>query len=61
MKVSPGGVYGVLKRHGLNKLPQNQRKRSIVAVKFLFLKTRPAKRLSVFNTPQLMMLHAPEL
>lgn len=29
MKVSPGGVYGVLKRHGLNKLPQNQRKRSM--------------------------------
>ena len=29
MKVSPGGVYGVLKRHGLNKQPQNQRKRSM--------------------------------
>ena len=29
MKVSPGGVYGVLKRHGLNKLPQNQHKKSM--------------------------------
>lgn len=54
IKVSPGGVYGVLKRAGMNKLPQHQRKRSMepfkryekqvpghriqIDVKFLFFK-----------------------
>jgi transposase InsO family protein len=65
MKVSPGGVYGVLKRHGLNKLPQNQRKRSMeqfkryekqvpghriqVDVKFLFLKDQAGKEVKRFQ------------
>ena len=31
--VSPAGVYNVLKRNGLNKLPQNQRKRSMEQIK----------------------------
>lgn len=54
IKVSQSGVYGVLKRNGLNKLPQNQRRRSMepfkryekqvsghciqIDVKFLFFK-----------------------
>ena len=29
IKVSPAGVYSVLRRNGLNKLPQHQRKRSM--------------------------------
>jgi transposase len=29
IEVSPSGVWQVLKRNGLNKLPQNQRKRSM--------------------------------
>lgn len=32
MKISPSGVYQVLKRHGLNRLPQNMRKRSKRAI-----------------------------
>ena len=54
IKVSPGGVYWVLKRNGMNRLPQNQRKRFMepfkryekqvpghriqIDVKFLFFK-----------------------
>jgi transposase InsO family protein len=54
IKVSPSGVYSVLKRNGLNQLPQHQRKRSMepfkryekqvpghriqIDVKFLFFK-----------------------
>lgn len=33
IKISSVGVYCVLKRHGLNRLPKNQRKRSIPEVK----------------------------
>lgn len=33
IKISSGGVYQVLKRNGLNRLPQNQRKRSIPEIK----------------------------
>lgn len=33
MKVSPTGVYGVLCRHGLNKLPRNLRKRNVKSFK----------------------------
>jgi len=33
IKVSQSGVYSVLKRNGLNKLPQNQRKRSMLPFK----------------------------
>lgn len=34
MKVSSGGVYGVLKRNGLNRLPQNARKRTVTKNSF---------------------------
>lgn len=33
MSVSPTGVYGVLCRHGLNRLPQNLRKRSVKSIR----------------------------
>ena len=34
MKVSSGGVYGVLKRNGLNRLPQNARKRTVTTHRY---------------------------
>lgn len=59
IKISAAGVYRVLKRHGMNRLPQNQRKRSIptpqryekqvlghhvqVDVKFFFFKDQNGK------------------
>lgn len=46
MKVSPGGVYGVLKRHGLNKLPQNQHKRSMEQFK-RYEKKVPGHRIQI--------------
>ena len=33
IQISEGAVYNILKRNGLNKLPQNQRKRSLKAFK----------------------------
>jgi transposase len=30
IKISPGGVYGVLKRNGLNRLPINAKKRTVL-------------------------------
>lgn len=46
IKVSPGGVYGVLKRNGLNKLPQNQRKRSMEQFK-RYEKQVPGHRIQI--------------
>ena len=34
MKVSSGGVYGVLKRHGLNLLPRNVKKRTVLTHRY---------------------------
>lgn len=34
MKVSSGGVYGVLKRHGLNRLPKNVKKRTVTTHRY---------------------------
>ncbi len=34
IKISSGGVYRVLKRHGLNRLPDRQRKRSIPTIRY---------------------------
>jgi len=34
IKVSSGGVYGVLKRNGLNRLPQSARKRTITTHRY---------------------------
>jgi transposase len=31
---SPGGVYGVLKRNGLNRLPQNAKKRTVLTKRY---------------------------
>jgi transposase InsO family protein len=63
--ISSGGVYHVLKRNNLNRLPQNQRKRSIstvhryekqvpghhvqIDVKFLFFKDDAGKRIKRFQ------------
>jgi transposase InsO family protein len=64
MKISSGGVHSVLKRHGLNRLPQNTKKRSIltrryekqvpghhiqVDVKFLKLPTKEGKIVKRFQ------------
>lgn len=65
IKISAAGGYHVLKRHGLNRLPQNQRKRSIpvpqryekqvpghhvqVDVKFLFFKDEQGKRIKCYQ------------
>jgi len=65
IKVSPGGVYSVLKRNGLNKLPQNQRKRSMeqfkryekqvpghriqIDVKFLFLSDKSGRQVKRYQ------------
>ena len=34
IKISPGGVYGVLKRNGLNRLPQNAKKRTVLTKRY---------------------------
>lgn len=34
MKISSGGVYGVLKRHGLNRLPKNAKKRTVITHRY---------------------------
>lgn len=34
IKISSGGVYSVLKRHNLNRLPDRQRKRSIPTIRY---------------------------
>lgn len=34
IKISAGGVYNVLKRHGLSRLPDRQRKRSIPTIRY---------------------------
>jgi transposase len=76
ISISEGAVYNVLKRNGLNKLPQNQRKRSMKAfkryekkvpghriqvdVKFLSFRDKTGKRLKDINTQLLMMLPGPE-
>jgi transposase-like protein len=64
IRVSPGGVYSVLKRNGLNRLPRNAKKRSVVThryekqtpghhvqvdVKFLDLKGRSGEKLRRFQ------------
>ena len=65
IKVSPGGVRGVLLRHGLNRLPKNQKKRSLpvfkryekqvpghriqVDVKFLIFKDKKNKKIKRFQ------------
>ena len=65
IKVSSAGVWCVLKRNGLNRLPQNQRKRSMeqfkryekqvpghriqVDVKFLFFTDKAGKRLKRYQ------------
>ena len=65
IKVSPNGVYGVLKRHGLNRLPAGSPKRSPstykryekqvpghqvqIDVKFLFFKDRQGRRIKRFQ------------
>ena len=68
--LSPSGVREVLLRHGLNRLPQNAKKRTVlttrsekqvpgphvpVDVKFLDGLRRKAKPSVVFNTPPWMM------
>ena len=35
IKVSPGGVYSVLKRNGLNHLPQNAKKRTVQTKRYV--------------------------
>ena len=64
IKISGSGVYHVLKRHGLNRLPQNAKRRQVltkryqkqvpghhiqVDVKFLTLKTSEGKRVRRFQ------------
>lgn len=65
IKISAAGVYHVLKRHGMNRLPQNQRKRSIpipqryekqvpehhvkIDVKFLFFKDQNGKQVKRYQ------------
>jgi hypothetical protein len=64
MKVSASGVYWVLKRYGLNRLPRNAKRRTItthryekqvpghhiqVDVKFLSLKDRKGKKIRRFQ------------
>ena len=64
IKISSGGVYNVLKRHDLNRLPDRQRKRSIatiryekqvpwhhvqVDVKFLDFKTQEGRKVRYFQ------------
>lgn len=65
IKISAAGAYHVLKRHGINRLPQNQRKRSIpipqrykkqvpghhvqVDVKFLFFKDQNGKQVKRYQ------------
>jgi len=34
IKISGGGVYGVLKRHNLNRLPRNQKKKALKTVRY---------------------------
>jgi transposase InsO family protein len=34
IKISPGGVYGVLKRNGLNRLPKNAKKRTVLTKRY---------------------------
>ena len=46
MKVSSSGVYSVLKRNTLNRLPTNQRKRSLKAFK-RYEKQVPGHRIQV--------------
>lgn len=46
IKVSPAGVWHVLKRNGLNKLPQNQRKRSMEQFK-RYEKQVPGHRIQI--------------
>lgn len=46
IQISEGAVYYVLKRNGLNKLPKNQRKRSIVPFK-RYEKQVPGHRIQV--------------
>lgn len=46
IKVSPAGVWAVLKRNGLNKLPQNQRKRSMEQFK-RYEKQVPGHRIQI--------------
>jgi len=46
IKVSQSGVYSVLKRNGLNKLPQNQRKRSMEPFK-RYEKQVPGHRIQI--------------
>jgi len=64
IKISGGGVYGVLKRHGLNRLPRNAKKRTVhtrryekqvpghhiqVDVKFLNFKDTNEKRIKRYQ------------
>jgi len=64
IKISSGGVYGVLKRNGLNRLPRNAKKRTVltkryekqvpghhiqVDVKFLKFKGKPGKSVRRFQ------------
>ena len=65
IKVSPGGVRGVLLRYGLNRLPKNEKKRSLpqfkryekqvpghriqVDVKFLFFHNQQGQRIKRFQ------------
>jgi len=46
IKISSGAVWNVLKRNGLNKLPQNQRKRSMEQFK-LYEKQVPGHRIQI--------------
>jgi hypothetical protein len=46
IKISSGAVYNVLKRNGLNKLPQNERKRSIKPFK-RYEKQVPGHRIQI--------------
>jgi len=34
IKISQGGVYGVLKRHGLNRLPSHAKKRTVLTTRY---------------------------
>lgn len=47
IKVSPGGVRGVLLRHGINRLPKNMRKRSLPTVFKRYEKQVPGHRVQV--------------
>ena len=34
IKISPGGIYGVIKRNGLNRLPRNAKKRTVLTKRY---------------------------